>query len=275
VAGQVAIWLSQDNPPFDVTQDLVKNVRNYLKGNPDAGWNRQRDIRVLWNGVTEDHNPRFKNCLGVETNKYVSRETLRVAIEDDFCNKKLESGLTRRYNEDTMEDVTIGLYYPEDPAPDPSLLTKESCVRYLLGELTDGCDILTPDRNPENYKAGGSAELAGVTWAINPQTVRQLASMGKNRGSGCDDTRHVLQDRFVVWGHGWLSDDKGGTRLRDKLNSNCHLQPETWEFKFGLDPDGREWTAWFATGADEWDCVASQAKSLGAPNDFQCTQHFI
>jgi hypothetical protein len=114
-------------------------MRDYLETNPAAGWVRSGDIRVLWNGVTEVENARFKICDGLAINKYVSRETLRAAIQDDICNVPLASPISRRYHEGTMEHMVISHGYHEPP-PDASVLTNYSCVRYLLAEITDGCD---------------------------------------------------------------------------------------------------------------------------------------
>lgn len=51
VAGQIAILLSYDNPPFDKSPGkVVSNVKKYMKSHPDAGWARVEDIRMLYNG---------------------------------------------------------------------------------------------------------------------------------------------------------------------------------------------------------------------------------
>lgn len=137
VAGQIANLLSYDEIPIDTSNgNLIKNMRDYLKENPAAGWVRSGDTRVLWNGVTEANNPRMRTCTGLGDNKYVARETLRAAIQDDFCAAGPSVRLSRRYNEGSMEDVVVSLDFYH-PNPDSSVLGRDACIRYLL-EITDG-----------------------------------------------------------------------------------------------------------------------------------------
>lgn len=243
-------------------------MRDYLKTDPGAGWVRSGGIRVLWNGVTEQLNPKFKYCAGLASNKYVERETLRKAIEDDFCNQDLRAPLAIIYNEHTMEEVSVALDM-DGTDPDPGVISKDGCLRYLLAEVTDGCDGNDPTGNPANYKGGGRAHLGGVTYRIEPHADRQPANLGKNGGSGCDSTYKLLFNDFTVWGHGWASDDFGDAFKRTMM-VDCGLFPDTFKFEYGLGDDGREWTAWFHTVIFKRSCVSWVAKVVGAPEDFTC-----
>lgn len=271
VAGQIANLLSYDQIPIDTSNgNLVRNMRDYLKENPAAGWTRSGDTRVLWNGVTEADNPRMKTCAGLGANKYVARETLRAAIQDDFCAAGPSVRLSRRYNAGSMEDVVVSLDFYQ-PNPDSSVLGRDACVRYLLAEVTDGCDGNDPEGNPGNYKGGGSATLGGAIYRVEPQTLRQPAKRATEdgHGYGCDSTFKFLWNSYVVWGHGWLSGDFGKA-FRDELAENCGLDVSTWNFEYGLGDDGREWTAWFRTQPNRRSCVQWATKSVGAPEDLQC-----
>lgn len=275
VAGQIAVLLSSDEVPIDTSNgNLVRNMRDYLKTNDAAGWTRSGDIRALWNGVAEAENPKFKVCTGVAGGKYVARETLRSAIQDDFCNADLSGPvLDRRYNENTMEAVVISLRHDDagQATPDPSVLTKDSCVRYLLGDLVDGCDADDPaGANPAGFKAGGTATLGGVQYRVEPRAARQpAADATAGRGSGCDCTNAFLWNDLVAWGRGWASGDFGRA-FRDKIEAHCHLRDARWRFDYGLGDDGREWTAWFRTDVSQSPCVSWVAKLVGANDDFTC-----
>lgn len=260
--------------PFDTTTgNLARNAQDYLANHPDAGWSRYPGIRVLWNGVTETDLPLSiaafnKVCAGLTANKYVDRETLRSAIQDDsFCDDYVAQGsLSRRYKNDTMDDVIISIDYPPDS---PYARTKDDCVRYLLGELTDGCDAAN---NPPNYKGGGTVTLGDVAFRIEPQAIRQPAEKGVD--GGCDSTYSFTHNGFTLWGHGFASDDFGDA-LKKQLewspsHSGCALFSETWWFQSGLGSDGREWTAKFRTGVFQKKCVTNAWHSAGAPTNRGC-----
>ncbi|KAB5511255.1 hypothetical protein GE09DRAFT_1165447 [Coniochaeta sp. 2T2.1] len=270
VAGQIAVLLSYYEPPIDMTPGTVpENVRDYIKYNDKAGWDRALGTRMLWNGVTIADNPYFKTCngLGPEKHwKYVTRQTLNQAITNDFCNKPLDnpSQITGYYNPKTNEDVTITATWVV-PRPDPIMFKKETCVQYLLGELTDGCDAVD---NPRNWKGGGVATVGGVKYTIAVQADRQDPLQDPEHGTGCDSSWKTTKDSFTVWGHGWLSADKGKA-LQDKLGS-CHLHTNSFSFNYGLGDDGREWTAWFDTKISQRPCVEWAAKEVGAPPGFKC-----
>lgn len=224
----------------------------------------------------EDKNPRFKNCAGLASNKYISRDSVRHDIEVasskrlsrsivDFCDLNLNQPISQRYHEGSLEDVIISLDY-NCQNPDPSVLTRQSCVRYLGGELTDGCDIPDPAANPNNYKGGGTASLGDVTYRIEPQAQRQPAMQGKM--GGCDSTYKFLFNEYTVWGRAWLNDDHGDT-LYHSIQTDCGAVTN-WGFSYGLSNDGREWTAWFRQPVGHNKCVSWQTHQVGAPDGFEC-----
>lgn len=289
VAGEIANLLSYDTVPFDTSDGkLVRSVRDYLVNSPAAGWPRKpTDVRVLWNGVTEADNPKeappnpmsssppqpvlSKTCAGLAADVLCGRETLRSIIEDHFCPDAVAQGgldkdsgsISRRYNQGTMDEVALGIDYAPDLDFRPNM---PDCVRYLLAELTDGCDGNDPDHNPENYKCGGTMKVGPVAYQIWPQAVRQSAKSGLQ--GGCDGTYKVLWDEFTMWGHGFASSDSGAA-LKGQVD-DCALLPDTWDFQYGLGSDGREWTAKFRTGVFQKHCVGQAGKEAGAPGDFEC-----
>ena len=266
--------------PFDTsTGNLVKNLRAFLQTD-QASWAREPGIRVLWNQVTEADNPKQqqqlapaeqKTCRGLGSSKYVAREVLRHIIENKFCPDAVAQGtldkdsgsIMRRYNEKTMEEAIIAIDYR--PGLDFKL-NQSDCVRYLLGDITDGCDGNDP-ANPENYKGGGSIRVSEVNYRIEPQTLRQPASKGKQ--GGCSTTWQALFNDNWVWGHGFESDDWGAA-LKAQLQI-CALLPGTWDFQYGLGSDGREWTAKFRTGIWQRGCVGHAGQRAGAPSGFGCS----
>ncbi|EHL03100.1 hypothetical protein M7I_1075 [Glarea lozoyensis 74030] len=129
-----------------------------------------------------------KKCWGVGTGKFLSREMLATLIETEFCPTAVKQGvldvgagsLSRRYNEGSMEDVTIAIEWVPGLPFQPNM---KDCVDRLLGDLTDGCDGNDPN-NIDNSKAGGLVKVGEVTYRIDPQTSRQSATL--TRWAGCD-----------------------------------------------------------------------------------------
>jgi hypothetical protein len=277
VAGHIANLLAYDTLPIDTSDgNLVKSMRDYIASHPDNGWNRKPGTRLLWNGVDEGHNPPetadvntnnyVKTCAGLASNKYVSRETLRAAIVNDFCPTSNKYGLiSMRFKKDTMDDVLISGTIPwSNINYRPTI---DNCERWMLAEITDGCDGNNPTGNPANYKGGGDLVLfPNITFRIEPQTVRQPAVKGV-QGS-CDSTYKFYFNDYVMWGHGWASDDFG-EGLKGQIAA-CALLPNTWDFQYGLGSDGREWTAKFRTGVFQRRCVTAAAKESGANENFGC-----
>jgi hypothetical protein len=249
-----------DTPPFDVTPGRVsRNVRDFLKNSPSAGWVRSPGgVRALWNGATEEVNKPFKVCNGLTTSKYVERDTLTAAIAD-FCNQALPQDFSKQYAYATMEDMTLSVRYD---TWDNSMLSTAGCTNYLQGELTDGCDGAS---NPNNWKGGGTVTLKGVTFAITPNRVRQPATVPR-LGSCTGNT----QAGYTVWGRGWLSKNFGSS-FQMSLTSLCNFDKTSWHFKYELRDDGREWTASFKIGsAFGPSCVTNAAKQAKAPVTFTC-----
>lgn len=163
-----------------------------------------------------------------------------------------------------MDDVIVSAVFP---GPYPFHPAKGDCERYLLAEITDGCDRNDPTGYPANYKGGGNLKLVGgLEFRIEPQAVRQPAVKGL-RG-GCDSTWNLYFNEYVMWGHGWANNDFG-EGLREQIAA-CALLPDTWDFQYGLGSDGREWTAKFRTGVFQRGCVASAGKESGANQNLAC-----
>jgi hypothetical protein len=269
VAGQIANWLSYDMPPIDLSPGRVaRNIRDYLETNPSAGWVRPGGQRVLWNGVTEDFNPPFKKCAGLTANKYVEQATLKNAIEDDFCTQVPSQSFEKRYNPNTMEDMVLSIEYDGVMAPLDDTVNQAGCVRFLLGELTDGCDAAG---NPNNWKGGGVATLTGVKYTITPMAERQPASAA--RLGVCQRGINGLEDNeYNIFGRGWLSSD-AGQGFYQYLFDHCGLRLDSWGFNYYLDDDGREWSVRFTTDEEippNW--VTEAGLQFGAPDDFDCDE---
>jgi len=169
VAGEVANLLSYDTVPFDTSDgNLVKNLKGYLQSD-QASWDRVDGIRVLWNGVTQENNPReVFECNGVGQNTYVEGDGVAALIENKFC---------------------------------PDLGTRQG----LRGQST--AVSRTRDNNAANYKGGGSVTTGGTTYAVSPGSLRAAAQLGKQ--AGCESTYKALYNDHWVWGHGWARSDYG------------------------------------------------------------------
>ncbi|RKU41844.1 hypothetical protein DL546_005567 [Coniochaeta pulveracea] len=266
VAGQVAIWLSYDSPPIDRTNGRVaRNMRDYVETHPDAGWVRSGGQRVVYNGVTEAINPSFKTCAGLASNKYVERETVRKAVQQDFCVQVPPQSFSKRYNGGSMEDMVLSIQY-DGRTPLDHTINSAGCVQFLLGELADGCDAAN---NPNNWKGGGVADLTGVKYTVTPMAERQPANVA--RLGICRRGVNGLRDHeYLVIGRGWLSSD-AGQEFYQFLFDHCGLRLDSWGFNYYLDEDGREWSVRFATDENippSW--ITEAALRFGAPDDFDC-----
>ncbi|KAG9237195.1 peptidase S8/S53 domain-containing protein [Amylocarpus encephaloides] len=295
VAGEVANLLSYDTVPFDTSRELVKNLRDYLK--TDAGsWSRSAnpEIRVIWNGVTEKDNSKVpppeptrlppppppstqpppivvgpNQCSGLAGRKYVARSTIADLVVREFCPTAVLQGvqdtnagsIMRRYNEGTVEDVSISITWAPGLPFNPNV---EDCKKYL-GTIVDGCDGNEPN-NPENYKGGGSIKVGEVEYRVEPKAVRQLAAEGKT--GGCRTSYKWYYNEAWMWGHGWASGDHGAA-LKEAVKG-CALLPDTWDFQYGMGGDGREWTAKFRTGVFQNSCTGHAGTHAGAPAGFDC-----
>jgi subtilisin family serine protease len=294
VAGEVANLLSYDTVPFDTSdKNLVKNMRKYLQ---KTSWARPGGVPMLWNGVTEKDNPKIeaqasstsgpapttisppppppkspeKHCKGLANSQYVSRTELADIIENQFCPDVVKQGgadkdsgsIGRHYNDGTSESVSIAI----DGTPGvPLKPSQDDCKKHFL-EIIDGCDGNSPD-NPENYKGGGTFSDGTFTYHIDPLTLRQPASEGKQ--GGCVGAYKALWNEYTIWGHGWDSADRGDS-LKKELGG-CALLPDTWDFQYGLGSDGREWTAKFRTGVFQKHCAGDAAKTASGIKDFGCS----
>ncbi|KAI1843509.1 hypothetical protein JX266_010335 [Neoarthrinium moseri] len=290
VAGEIANLLSYENVPFDTSDhNLVRSLREYIASDK-FGWARV-DKSAIWNGVDEAHNPPVqgsgsgsggssgnsppplhKECAGLDRKKYVGRQELQRIIEQDFCPTAVkqrildrDSGaITRQYNQGTSDAVTMAIEWAPGMSFAPN---QDDCVKYLLQEITDGCDGDGSGNNPENFKGGGFFSVGDVTYRITPNSLRQPAKNGKT--GGCDCTYKALFNQCWVWGSGWLGADWGNA-LQEQMK-DCALLPQTWSFEYGLGDDGREWSASFRTGIWQKHCTGENAKEAGAPGGFGCS----
>ncbi|RSL79299.1 hypothetical protein CEP52_017540 [Fusarium oligoseptatum] len=269
VAGEIANLLSYDTVPFDTSDgNLVKNLKAYLQSD-QASWERVEGVRVLWNGVTEENNPRkVIECNGLGENVYVEGDDVTSLIKDTFCpDVGVRRGLQGQsasvssiYNIGTPNEVTLSLSTEEGLN---SNYNEQDCVKYLM-EAVDGC--LSTDNNAANYKGGGSTTVGGATYNVAPGSLRSAAHYGKQ--AGCDGTYKLAFNDYWVWGHGWASSDYGES-LKNELKG-CALLPGTWHFDYGLGDDGREWTARFRTGVFQKKCVGNAVGTASGFGEFGC-----
>jgi hypothetical protein len=206
-----------------------------------------------------------KQCYGLGSNKYVTRDNVANIIQQQFCtNRDLLNAVNNAsgsfwltYDKGTNEEVNIGIEWQpgNQTIPDTDI-----CIRFLLGLIIDGCDADDPN-DPMNWKGGGSVHVGEMTYYANPAAVRQPAP--KTPGGGCSTTWDALYDQVWIWGNGWSGYDWGST-LQTELKG-CALLPNTFHFSYGLGSDGREWTATARTGIWEKKCVAGAVKAAGGP----------
>ena len=269
VAGEVANLLAYDTVPFDTSDgNLVKNLKAYLQSD-QASWERVDGIRVLWNGVTQENNPKEAfQCNGVGKNTYVEGDGVTGLIKDTFCSdlgtrqglRGQSTAVSRTYNKGTPNEVTLSL--TAEPGFSVNY-NQDDCVQYLLKSV-DECS--STDNNAANYKGGGSVTTGGTTYAVSPGSLRAAAQLGKQ--AGCESTYKALYNDYWVWGHGWASSDYGES-LKTELKG-CALLPDTWDFVYGLGDDGREWTARFRTGVFQKKCVGDAVGMASGFGEFGC-----
>ncbi|KAK2473022.1 hypothetical protein H9L39_15197 [Fusarium oxysporum f. sp. albedinis] len=267
VAGEIANLLSYEEVPFDTSDgNLVKNLKAYLQSDA-ASWERYPGIRVLWNGVREENNPKEAvKCNGLESDKYVEREEVKRLIENEFCPevgswrdlRQQGSAISRTYNIDTPNKVTLSVSLDQgDSASD--------CVKYLMMTVDDCYRI---DNDPSNYKGGGQTIIGDATYEVYPGSLRSPSRYGKQ--AGCDSTYKFSFNEYWVWGHGWASSDHG-EELKKEVKG-CALLPDTWKFTYGLGDDGREWTARFRTGVFQKQCVGNAVGKASGFGNFGCAR---
>lgn len=200
-------------------------------------------------------------CRGLSDRHYVDRNQMKDIIDNQFCPEAARNGpLSMRYHQGTMDEVEVTLNAPAGFKP-----TAEDCVKYLSGNIIDGCDGNDPN-NPENFKGGGRMIVGETTYQVQPQILRQLPQDGKK--GGCDSSYKFLFNEYVIWGKAWATND-WGAGLKGQID-DCALLPKTWDFQYGLGSDGREWTAKFRTGVFQRHCVGEAGKEAGAPSDYGC-----
>ncbi|RKL50662.1 hypothetical protein BFJ72_g115 [Fusarium proliferatum] len=171
VAGEIANLLSYEKVPFDTSDgNLVKNLKTYLQSDA-ASWERYPGIRVLWNGVREENNPRETiKCNGLETDRYVEQEEVKHLIEDEFCPevgssrglRQQGSVLSRTYNIDTPNKVTLSVSLDQGHSV-------TDCVKYLMMTMYNCYRV---DNDPSDYKGGGQTIVGDATYEVYPGSLR-------------------------------------------------------------------------------------------------------
>ncbi|CVK85493.1 uncharacterized protein FPRN_06630 [Fusarium proliferatum] len=265
VAGEIANLLSYEKVPFDTSDgNLVKNLKTYLQSDA-ASWERYPGIRVLWNGVREENNPRETvKCNGLETDRYVEQEEVKHLIEDEFCPevgssrvlRRQGSALSRTYNIDTPNKVTLPVSLDQGHSV-------TDCVKYLMMTMYNCYRV---DNDPSDYKGGGQTIVGDATYEVYPGSLRSPSRYGKQ--AGCDSTYKFTFNEYWVWGHSWASSDHGEA-LKEEIKGGA-LLPDTWKFTYGIGEDGREWTARFRTGVFQKSCVSNAVGKASGIGDFGC-----
>jgi hypothetical protein len=206
-------------------------------------------------------------------NKYVTRNTVSDIIENVFCPEaaadtalgQASSGsFSRTFLNGTMEQIIITITWQSGPVNRPDLST---CQHYLRDVVLDGCDGNNPN-NPMNWKGGGALQVGNISYSINPTTVRQPPP--KQAGGGCKMAYKALYDAVTIWGNGW-ENSTFGAEIQSQLKDRCALLPNTWEFSYGLGPNGREWTATARVGVFQKKCVGDNLHNAGAPQGMGCS----
>ncbi|KAG4255894.1 hypothetical protein FPRO04_11513 [Fusarium proliferatum] len=248
VAGEIANLLSYEKVPFDTSDgNLVKNLKTYLQSDA-ASWERYPGIRVLWNGVREENNPRETvKCNGLETDRYVEQEEVKHLIEDEFCPEVGSSrglrrqgpALSRTYNIDTPNKVTLSVSLDQGHSV-------TDCVKYLMMTMYNCYRV---DNDPSDYKGGGQTIVGDATYEVYPGSLRSPSRYGKQ--AGCDSTYKFTFNEYWVWGHSWASSDHGEA-LKEEIKG-CALLPDTWKFTYGIGEDGLG----KASGIGDFGCAGS------------------
>ncbi|RBA20688.1 alkaline serine protease Alp1 [Fusarium proliferatum] len=248
VAGEIANLLSYEKVPFDTSDgNLVKNFKTHLQSDA-ASWERYPGIRVLWNGVREENNPRETvKCNGLETDRYVEQEEVKHLIEDEFCPevgssrglRRQGSALSRTYNIDTPNKVTLSVSLDQGHSV-------TDCVKYLMMTMYNCYRV---DNDPSDYKGGGQTIVGDATYEVYPGSLRSPSRYGKQ--AGCDSTYKFTFNEYWVWGHGWASSDHGEA-LKEEIKG-CALLPDTWKFTYGIGEDGLG----KASGIGDFGCAGS------------------
>jgi Alpha-galactosyl-binding fungal lectin len=214
-----------------------------------------------------------KQCHGLESNKYLTRDNIAHIIEQQFCNNKdLQNGLNQptgsfwqSYNKGTNEEVKLGIDWKpgKQIKPDASL-----CSRFMLGLVVDGCDAKFKDpNNPMNWKGGGSVTVDQMAFHVDPVAARKPPP--KSPGGGCSSTYDAAFSQHWIWGNGWGGFD-GGEALHNALKT-CAILPDTFHMSYGLGSDGREWTVKVRTGVFQKGCVGHALERAGGPKDVKCS----
>lgn len=277
-ATAVTTTTEDDSPTTTTTEDDSSTTTTTEEEDPpETTTTKEEDPPATTTAEEEDPEPTeepppkpSQECYGLDGDKYVTRDTLKDIIEDQFCPDAVDQGtldegsgaLFRIYLEGTVEEVGIAIEW--EPGLDFKPNT-DDCVRYLKDMILDGCD--GSDDNPMNWKGGGKVTVGDVKYRIDPRAPRQPAP--DEPWGGCDTTYKAAFDDVWIWGSGWANSDFGD-RLKKELKG-CALLPDTFKFEYGLGDDGREWSVWAHVGVFQNSCVGHACHTAGAPDGFDCS----
>ncbi|KAH7131789.1 peptidase S8/S53 domain-containing protein [Dendryphion nanum] len=274
VAGVIATYLAYDTPPWDSSKqgkDRVRAIKEYIKSDASS-WERKPGIRMIWNGADENAHkdatpvickrdgqcptkpspspqpsttPQYsRECNKIENKKYIIEHKISDLINNHFCPAAVSQGkhddgtqsFARSYNIGTTEEVDLAIDWPsnlQDFKPN-----MDDCKHYLH-DLIRYCDY----EFPMAWKAGGNVHFGPVVYRFSTKNVRQYPM--PKPWSTCEvihdqpTSRSPVTLKFNIGGAGWMNSDFG-QGMKDGLGNL-----KSWNFKYELGSDGREWTAKF------------------------------
>lgn len=274
VAGVIATYLNYDPLPWDSGKkgkDRVRAIRDFIKSDASS-WERKPGIRMIWNGADENAHkdatpvickrdgqcptkpspspqpsttPQYsRECNKIENKKYIIEHKISDLINNHFCPAAVSQGkhddgtqsFARSYNIGTTEEVDLAIDWPsnlQDFKPN-----MDDCKHYLH-DLIRYCDY----EFPMAWKAGGNVHFGPVVYRFSTKNVRQYPM--PKPWSTCEvihdqpTSRSPVTLKFNIGGAGWMNSDFG-QGMKDGLGNL-----KSWNFKYELGSDGREWTAKF------------------------------
>ncbi|KAI9890439.1 MAG: hypothetical protein M1814_003923 [Vezdaea aestivalis] len=210
--------------------------------------------------------PLAKTCNGLGSKNYVAQQSLSLNI-DDFCGQAAKQGtldkdsgsIGRKFFAGTPNEVDISM----DWTPGLDFKPNQADCIAILNHISDDCDGNDPN-NPMNWKGGGKIVNGKVTYNITPKALRQ--PLPNKPGGTCSDGYKVFFDQFYITGTGYsgslFGQEEGGLLERLRV---CGVVTD-WTFTYGLDKDGREWTAEGKLPIWKSSCVAWAVGAAGGPN---------
>jgi hypothetical protein len=273
--------MSYDEPPWGKMErnlDRVKAIKKFIQTDRSS-WERKPGVNMIWNGADKQAHESVgahlcqrdgedcesepapppapepapepvgvtsKTCNGIDNNRYIVAETIGALIDYSFCPDAVTQGrhddntqsIKRTYLQGTSEQVDLAIDWSPSLDWKPNL---DDCKKYMR-QLIDECDVGT---HVIPWRGGGNIHVGkeDVVYRWNPTTLRQKA-MDKPWGH-CHKSLKFGYEKYTITGAGWLNSGFGH-ELHDRIESK-NLQPTGWDFRYGLNEDGREWTLWVQT----------------------------